>query len=105
MSSVTSDDQPSTVLKATTRAGFEYSPLRILLTTRFIGLGLISLDKSTAELFSKIIDHNMNGDHQLARQEQAMGFGYSSQHSTARGMQQRGYACIAASRQPNPSVC
>jgi hypothetical protein len=51
---VTSRAQPSAVLKATTRSGREYWPLRI------IGLGFIGLDISATEI-AKVIQHDVNG--------------------------------------------
>ena len=60
MSSVTSRDHPSCVLKATTRTGLEYSPEMILpMMATFIGFRFISLHISAAK-FTKVIEHEVN---------------------------------------------
>jgi hypothetical protein len=61
-SSDTSRDHPSTVLKATTRRGFLYSP-KIMLRTIVpkIGLGKVRLSKRPA-ILSKILNYDVDRD-------------------------------------------
>ena len=75
MSSVTSRAQPSAVLKATTRSGCEYCPLRMFsITVFFISFVVAGLAIGATQARTKIVQHDINGDinGQLARYQRGL---------------------------------
>ena len=62
MSSVTSRDHPSEVLKATTRSGCEYWPLKMFSMVVFSSASSSPVSQYATKARTKIVQNDINGD-------------------------------------------